>query len=261
MKLYDLISQYKACGLSEREIILIASHLTGKSKEYLIAHPETECPNEVLGLLDLRLEGYPLQYILGSVEFYGRTFKVEEGVLIPRWETEGLVEIAIDIIRRKQIKLVADIGVGSGVIAVTLALETGVTVLGTDVERKPLEVTLKNAKTYGVEDKIELRLGEFLEPFKERYAEFQLIVSNPPYVKCGTPLQKELLYEPECALFGGVDGLDFYREFFRRYDVTGKIVLMEIGEDQGEELKRMTGGTVLKDLAGKDRYLLVERLS
>jgi len=258
LRLSELVSRYKVLGLREHEIILIASHLTGKSKEYLIAHPETECPDKILELLNRRLRGYPLQYILGKVEFYGRTFQVAEGVLIPRWETEGLVEIAIDIIKRKQIKLVADIGVGTGVIAITLALETGVTVLGTDVEDKPLKVTLENAKLHGVENRINLRLGEFLEPFKEWFEKIQMIVSNPPYVKRGTLLQSELYYEPEKALFGGEDGLDFYRGFFKRYDITGKVVLMEIGEDQGEELKKMTGGTVLKDIAGKDRYLLVE---
>lgn len=78
MRLSELVSRYKALGLREHEIILIASHLTGKSKEYLIAHPETECPDKILELLNRRLTGYPLQYILGKVEFYGRTFQVAE---------------------------------------------------------------------------------------------------------------------------------------------------------------------------------------
>ncbi|MFN3328627.1 MAG: hypothetical protein ACK40U_07225, partial [Fervidobacterium pennivorans] len=73
------------------------------------------------------------------------------------------------------------------------------------------------------------------------------------------PLQKELEFEPQEALFGGEDGLEFYKEFFKRYETSGKIVIMEIGEDQGEKLKALTGGEVLKDLAGKDRYLIVNK--
>lgn len=253
----QVLKLYKQRGLPEREALILIGYAMNKPKEFVIAHDDLICPEGAINLLEKRLNGYPLQYIIGEVEFYGRRFFVEEGVLIPRWETEGLVDIAIEYIKNYDLKYALDIGVGSGVILVTLALETGIKVFGTDVSEKAIDVTLKNAKRYNVE--CEVKLGEFAEPFIERFDSIQLIISNPPYVREGAKLQKELDFEPKQALFGGEDGLNFYRIFFNRYNIDGKIVVMEIGEDQGEVLRQLTGGIIRKDLAGKDRYLIVDR--
>lgn len=255
MKISEVLKLYKEKGLPEREALILISKVLERSKEFVISHDELECPEQAIELLEKRLTGYPLQYILGEVEFFGRKFYIEEGVLIPRWETEGLVEIAIDLIRKNGIKKVLEIGVGSGVILITLALETGVECYGTDINPKAIKVTRKNSQMYNVN--CELKLGEYAEPFIEEFDEIELIVSNPPYVRADAVLPIEVQYEPPDALFAGKDGLDFYKKFFERYNIQGKIVVMEIGEDQGEALRKLTGGEILKDLAGKDRYLVV----
>jgi len=253
----EILQIYKANGLPEREALILIAFVLGKSREYVLSHQELDCPNDAIELLEKRLTGYPLQYIIGNVEFYGRQFIVQEGVLIPRWETEGLVELAIEYIRRYNVKTVAEIGVGSGVISVTLAIETGAFVLGTDISPKALEVSYENAKRHGVEHLVSFRLGNYLEPFEDILDSVEMIVSNPPYVRQGADVQRELLYEPKEALFAGEEGLNFYREFFNRYNIKGKIVLMEIGDDQGTFLQKLTGGKCIKDLAGKDRYLVI----
>ncbi|MEJ5257163.1 MAG: peptide chain release factor N(5)-glutamine methyltransferase [Fervidobacterium sp.] len=257
MKISEVIAVYKRKGLPEREALILIAKYFEKTKEYILAHNDIECPDEVLKLLDKRLSGYPLQYILGEAEFYGRAFYISEGVLIPRWETEGLVELAIGYIKEYNLKNLIDIGLGSGIIAVTLALETGVFIYGTDVSKKALEVAQKNADRYGI--KCDFRLGAFADPFVEIWDNIEMVVSNPPYVRSDAKLQKELSYEPPEALFAGPEGLDFYKEFFKKYNIDGKIVLMEIGHDQGNALRELTGGQIIKDLAGKDRYLVVNR--
>ncbi|MGC8820317.1 MAG: peptide chain release factor N(5)-glutamine methyltransferase [Fervidobacterium sp.] len=258
MKVSDALRFFKNKGLPEREALILISHVTKKPKEYFIAHDDVECSHEAIELLEKRLSGYPLQYIIGEVEFYGRKFYIEEGVLIPRWETEGLVEIAIDYIGKYGIKNVLEIGVGSGAILITIALETNITCYGTDIDRKALDVALKNASRFGV--KCDMKLGKFAEPFEDIFDEIQMVISNPPYVREDAKLPKEVTYEPVHALFAGKDGLNFYKEFFKRYNLKGKIVIMEIGSDQADKLIELTNGIVLKDLAGKDRYLVINNL-
>ncbi|MGQ9855637.1 MAG: peptide chain release factor N(5)-glutamine methyltransferase [Fervidobacterium sp.] len=257
MTVSEVIAIYKRKGLPEREALILIAKYFEKTKEYILAHNDMECPDEVLKILDKRLSGYPLQYIVGEVEFYGRTFYISEGVLIPRWETEGLVELAIKYIKEYNLKNLIDIGLGSGIIAVTLAIETGVRVYGTDISEKALEVAKKNADRYGIEH--DFRLGPFAEPFVKIWDNIDMVISNPPYVRSDAELQKELFYEPSEALFAGPDGLDFYKEFFKRYNIDGKIILMEIGHDQGDVLRELTNGLIFKDLAGKDRYLVIDR--
>ncbi|WP_448377337.1 peptide chain release factor N(5)-glutamine methyltransferase [Fervidobacterium sp.] len=262
MTFSEIIKIYTEKGLPEREALLLIGKVIKQKKEYIIAHRYDECPKEYLEyifeLFEKRFNGYPLQYILGEVEFYGRMFYIEEGVLIPRWETEGLIDICKEYVRRYDLKNIIDIGVGSGVIAITIALEcNNVRVYGTDISEKAIALSQRNANRYGAN--CTFKCGEFAEPFLDLFDTIQLIVSNPPYVRTDAKLQKELNYEPREALFSGEDGLNFYRELFKRYNLEGKIVVMEIGDDQGEYLKNLTGGHILKDLSGKDRYLVVDK--
>lgn len=261
MKISEIVEAYKSRGLRESEITRLIAFECGVSRERIVAHRDEEFCGDIdrlLEKLERRAQGFPLQYLLGNVEFYGRKFAIREGVFIPRWETEGLVELAIVLIKERRLGLVAEIGVGAGVIAITLALETGAIVLGTDVSDVAVEVSWQNARLHDCVERVDFKVGPYLEPFENVFDEIEMIVSNPPYVRTGVQVPPELTFEPPKALYAGADGLDFYREFFRRYGTSGKIVLMEIGEDQGEALKKMTGGVVLQDLSGKDRYLVVE---
>jgi len=162
-----------------------------------------------------RASGKPLAYIVGEWEFYGRPFYVTPDVLIPRPATEELVAAALPYIHPGA--TVADIGTGSGAIAVTLALETSARVLATDVSAAALKVAKKNAQRYGVESRIEFLQGDMLSPLAHK--KIDLIVSNPPYLpaealaKAGWAVDTVgLSFEPRIALDGGSDGRDFVRK-------------------------------------------------
>lgn len=176
-----------------------------------------------LELVEGRASGVPLAYLLGAWDFYGRTFFVNKNVLVPRPETEGLVEAALREITRigntfgTGELVVADVGTGSGCVAITLALETllrpySVRLIATDISPEALKVAKRNAEFHGVSDRIEFREGDLLAPIEgER---LDLIVSNPPYVPSAELEQAEyspdtigLTHEPKHALDGGPDGL------------------------------------------------------
>ncbi|MCD6550813.1 peptide chain release factor N(5)-glutamine methyltransferase [Thermotoga sp.] len=267
-KVWDLIRElsHKLKDITSNpvlETVLLATKVLGVRKEDIISKdivvsPEVE--NSIVKLVERRASGYPLHYILGEKEFMGLPFFVEEGVFIPRPETEELVEIALDLINRYGVMMVADVGTGSGAIGVSVAKFSEVIVFATDVSEKAVEVSLKNAKRHGVLDRFVVKHGRFLEPFKEDYGKIEMILSNPPYVKKNDRLPRDVLFEPPEALFAGEDGLDFYRAFFEKYSTEGKIVLMEIGEYQVEGLKKIVPqASFLKDTSGKYRFLYINR--
>lgn len=257
MKIDEALKIFKDNGLPITEAYMIIRELTKKPKEFIIAHPEYEFENddEFLRILNERLKGIPLAYLINKKSFFKYEFYIERGVLIPRPETELLVENAIDIIKSENIKTIAEIGVGSGAIVVSILLETDCIACGTDISQKAIKVTEKNAKNYGVDNRLILRHGKFLEPFKDVYDSIELIVSNPPYVKTTAKLSKEVLNEPKEALFAGEDGLEFYKEFLNKYDLNNKIVIMEIGHDQGDFFRKK-GWEVLKDYSRNDRIVI-----
>jgi release factor glutamine methyltransferase len=269
-KVWDLIRELSSelKNVAENpvlEAILIAAKVLGVRKEDVVTKDIIVSEKEksiIKELVEKRANGYPLHYILGEKEFMGLSFFVEEGVFIPRPETEELVEMALDLIKRYGLRVVADVGTGSGAIGVSIAKFSGAIVFATDISEKAVEVSLKNAKRHGVLDRFVVKRGRFLEPFEKDYEKIEMILSNPPYVKMSARLPQDVLFEPSEALFAGEDGLDFYREFFRRYSTEGKIVLMEIGEDQVEELKKIVpGASFLKDTSGRYRFLHINRRS
>ncbi|PLV59212.1 peptide chain release factor N(5)-glutamine methyltransferase [Thermotoga sp. KOL6] len=245
------------------EVLLIASKVLGVRKEDLLSKNifvPADRERNLRQLVMKRATGYPLHYILGEKEFMGLSFYVEEGIFIPRPETEELVELALDIIKKYNVRVVADIGTGSGAIGVSVAKFADVIVLATDISEKAVEVSKKNARRHRVLERFLVKRGGFLEPFREKFDLIDMILSNPPYVREGAKLPRDVLFEPSEALFGGKDGLNFYKEFFRRYNVEGKIVLMEIGEDQVEALKKLVPeAEFLKDSSGRFRFLLLNR--
>ena len=188
------------------------------------------------GFIERRLKGEPMAYIVGRREFYGLDFYVDSNVLIPRPETELLVEKALNIAKHRSITTIADIGTGSGAIAISLALQLPNTkIYATDISAAALKVAAVNCGKHGVADKVCLLEGDLLEPLPEPV---DLIVANLPYVR-----QSDLAgvnthgFEPELALDGGADGLDLIRHLIAQ--LLGKLntngdLLLEVGAGQAK---------------------------
>ena len=208
-------------------------------------------------LADERLTGKPLAYILGNADFYGYEIKVDERALIPRPETEELVERAIGRIEKDC--AVLDLCTGSGAIAIAVKLKTGAAVTASDVSEDALKLARENAEKLGAE--INFVKSDMFENIDGK---FDVIISNPPYIKSGDiqKLQTEVKdFEPSLALDGGEDGLDFYRIIAanaRGYLNEKGTVFLEVGEGQAESVKNMFDGffvDVIKDLNGVDRII------
>lgn len=212
--------------------------------------------------VDKRLSGIPIQYIIGKAEFYGMTFKVNKDVLIPRFDTEVLVEKALEII--KEGDSVLDMCTGSGCIAISLAkLSRGNKFVAADISEGALKVASENARK--LEADIELVQTDLFENIQGRY---DIIISNPPYIadeEIETLLDEVKLMEPRLALSGGADGLVFYRKIIKEgknYLKNGGRIIFEIGCDQGKTVSRLMmdegyrNVQVIKDLAGLDRVVI-----
>ncbi|GGE82015.1 peptide chain release factor N(5)-glutamine methyltransferase [Priestia taiwanensis] len=221
------------------------------------------------------IQGIPIQYLIGYEYFYGRKFHVNEEVLIPRPETEELVLGVLERIKRlfsrEETLQVADIGTGSGAISITLALENQQLHVSTvDIAQESLEVATCNATNLGVD--VTFIHGDLLQPFIQKGQKLDIVVSNPPYIPVEeymglSPVVKD--YEPERALVGGVDGLDFYRRFMDELPLVLKeqaIVAFEVGHGQGGDVKTLLQMTfpdayvnVVFDINGKDRMVFMEK--
>lgn len=230
---------------------------------------EVEKEEEFLKLINLRKSKMPIKYILGFSEFMGLEFKVKEGVLIPRPDTEILVEEAISIIKEKSIEKVCDLCCGSGAIGISIAHYTENTkVYLYDISETALEVTEENIKGLGVQHKTQVYKSDLFSKALEENHTFQIVVSNPPYIRTEvipTLMEDVKNFEPYIALWGGDDGLDFYRIItFQSKEVLekGGYLAFEIGHDQNkqvEEILRNEGFInvySLKDLAGNYRVVI-----
>jgi len=190
---------------------VLLSHALHCERPYLYAHPEQEL-REVEWIhygryLHERMQGKPTQYITGRQEFYGREFRVTPEVLIPRPETEHVVEVALSVAR--DCRRLADVGTGSGALAVTLQLETGASAFATDISAAAAGVAAANAARLGA--RVEFLVCDLLSALAD--GSMDLIVSNPPYVPLGTRdgLQREVRdWEPHIALFAGESGVELY---------------------------------------------------
>ena len=256
-----------SCGPLEAEILV--SHLTAIPRSRLLPEAAREIGDLAGPLQDAlrrRSDGEPLQYILGSWEFYGRAFRLTRDTLIPRPETEGLVEAVLDAWRAgsRGAGRMLDVGTGCGAIAVTLAAEIPrVTVLAVDISRAALAVARENAHRIGVADRVRFCRADGYSALK-RGDRFDVVVSNPPYVseKEWDSLPREVRgYEPAQALLAGPDGLSMIRTLVANageYLKPGGGLWLEIGETQGNAVRRLPCGPlrfagVEKDLAGRDR--------
>jgi release factor glutamine methyltransferase len=244
---------------------VLLAHAVGHDRAWLHAHSGEEL-REVWWVhygryLHQRLQGQPTQQITGIQEFYGRDFRVTRDVLIPRPETEHVIETAL----RLNATRIVDIGTGSGAIAITLAVETGARVVGTDVSLAALRIAAENSKRLGAAVSwLACDLGSAL-----RSSSFGLVVSNPPYIPARdkSTLQREVRdYEPEVALYGGDDGLEIYRRLVpeaERLLKPGGWLVMEIGHDLGDAVSDMLVAwkevEVRTDLAGLPRVILARK--
>lgn len=208
-------------------------------------------------------KGKPVQYIVGNVDFFGINLKVNENVLIPRFETEELVDKVINYskIFNKKLKVV-DIGTGSGAIAITLKKKLNAELTATDISNEALEVAKENALINNVQ--IDFKLGNLLEPLNEKY---DILVSNPPYIAYDEEIMEIVKNnEPHLALYAANNGLYCYEEILKNvknYLNEKALIAFEIGEKQGEALKELSlkylnvEAKIEKDLQGRERFAFI----
>ena len=257
---------------------MLLMDVLGWSREALYRGPEVELQDPQIarfeGLVGRRGQGEPVAYITGSQEFWSLDFRVRPDVLIPRPETEHLVETVLRFLASCPGPCrVLEIGTGSGAIAVCLAKECArAEVWATDVSAPALDVARENARRHGVERRIHCLRGDLLAPVRGLPGGFDVLVSNPPYIPSGEipRLQRDVRdWEPGLALDGGVDGMDFYRGIVRDgvcHLREGGLLAVEIGAEQGDEVSRLFGAhgelrqvRVLPDYSGLPRVVTAER--
>lgn len=241
--LLETAALFRAAGIPDPEVdgALLLSHLTGRAPLSLRLDTDTILADDVLArflaLREKRLRRVPLQYLTGEASFLGQVFRVDERVLIPRPETEMLVERAVAALAGRTSPRVLDLCCGSGCIGVSVKLaRPDAQVTLTDASEGALSVARENARRLGAQ--ADFRLGDLFAPVE---GTFDAILSNPPYIPAADclTLQEEVRREPLMALDGGADGLDFYRRIAAEAPsrlTDGGVLLMEIGWDQGESV-------------------------
>lgn len=258
----------------------LMQYVLGTSRSDLLLRWDEPFPEEKVALwqqlLHRRGEGIPVQYLTGEEWFYGLSFRVNEAVLIPRPETELLVERIVERGRKLWPNggvTAADIGTGSGAIAVSLAvLCPDWRLVATDLSTEALRVARQNAKRHGVAERILFREGDLLAPLMDIPLEVDVLVSNPPYIPSGDipGLQTEVKdHEPRLALDGGEDGLDCYRAILAQIKQLARpprLVGFEVGAGQAAIVADWLKAAgywesveLIRDLAGIDRHVVAER--
>lgn len=266
---------------------LLLLHVANRDRVWLYAHPEeilsADTVNQYFTLIERRAQGEPTQHLTGKQEFWGLEFEVTPDVLIPRPETEHLIEVALDRLVLRELRAgrsprlagngitLADVGTGSGCIAIALAKELpDATIYATDISPAALNVARRNAARLGFAARIRFLESDLFEAFTP--VRFDLIVSNPPYVgrRTAETLAREVRqHEPEVALYGGEKGYEFYagliaqsHEFLK----PGGLLVLELGHDSLPavqpllESRYWTNVGVTNDLAAIPRVLAAERL-
>ncbi len=223
-------------------------------------------PNNMDEIIKKINNDYPIQYLIGDVDFYGYTIKVDERALIPRFETEGLVDNLIKLIKTQTnypaLKIL-EIGTGSGCIAITLSKELDTTVDALDISKDAIDLASSNAVLNNAN--VNFALGDIKNCTISK--KYNILVSNPPYVKYDEPVDPATKYEPQNALFALNNGLEFYEIILKRskeFLESKNIIAFEIGCTEGQDITTIAKSyypnayiQVKKDLAGKDRYIFI----
>ena len=268
----------EAAGVPEarREANSLLSFVLGKDRSFVISHAEDPVSDDSLdqlrGFVERRAAGEPLQYITGVQDFYGREFLVTPDVLIPRPETELLVEAALEVVKSED-AFICDVGTGSGCIAVTLLCELpGARAVAVDKSPEALEIARFNAARQSVAERVEFAVSDCFDALDLSKYQFDIIVSNPPYVSASAlaGLQREVRdHEPLVALSPGADGLSVIRRLIAEatsYLKPNGHLLMEIGFDQGEKVRDLIDPSVWTllevrpDLQSIPRIVVLQRL-
>ena len=270
MKYYEILMQGEKAleGLTESKVdawILFSEAFHISRAQYLMKRNEevTLDTQQYKTWLEQRKKRIPLQYILNKASFMGYDFYVNEDVLIPRQDTEVLVEQALDELKSYKNPKVLDMCTGSGCIAISIALIMNLQVTAVDISKKALEIVEKNCKKLSC-TKVDLIQSNLFDKIDKK---FEMIISNPPYIptKVIEGLEPEVKdFEPKLALDGSEDGLEFYRRLAidsKKYLVQGGSLLMEIGCEQAKDVRHLlevngyTDILVIKDLANLDRVI------
>lgn len=260
---------------------VLLSHVLDRTREYLMTNPDKTIPPKLeqkyLTLISRRILGWPAAYLTKQKEFYRLNFYVDKNVLIPRPETEGLVELAINAIKdlklrtknRKPLRIL-DLGTGSGCIIISLAKNlnpksSNLQLFASDISPQAIIVARKNSKRHKV--KIKFADGHLLQPWGRQT--FDVIVANLPYLKRRTDPSTK--FEPTGALIAAKKGLKLYEQLFRqvtRLKIQPSLLLLEIGRDQGRLIKKLADKylpayqtKIFRDLSGRIRYAILAKKS
>jgi release factor glutamine methyltransferase len=268
---------------------LLLMHALDRDRTWLYTHPEAELDTSMardyFALIARRAAGEPTQYLTGKQEFWGLEFEVNPDVLIPRPETEHVIEVALERLGVRGIKInmrtgepgpplrIADVGTGSGCLAVALAHELPhAEILATDISAAALDVARRNAARHGVSSRANFFEGDLLKPISASPRSFDLIVSNPPYVaqdSAATLTREVREHEPHIALFGGPSGIEIYERLIQDAGEllrSGGVLVLELGYNSAQpvrailvEQRNWVNVSVTDDLAGIPRVLSAER--
>lgn len=263
------IDNLKSIDDKSLKVRLLLSHFMNVEKNYLITHDDEELSNEIEEKYKQGIEklskDIPLQYITNTQEFYGMKFKINENVLIPRYDTEILIEETLKLAKDQD--KILDMCTGSGIIAITLAKNVEkANVFACDISLEALKVAKENNELHNAN--VKFINSNLFENIEEK--NFDIIVSNPPYIteKEMQELENQVKKEPELALYGGVDGLDFYRkitENAKEYLKKEGLLIFEIGYKQKEDVSKILienkfkNIKCVKDLQGLDRVIIGEK--
>jgi release factor glutamine methyltransferase len=255
-----------------RDAELLLEHVLGCDQTALLTHPERLLAVEELKqfdrLVERRLASEPMQYLTGEQEFFGLRFEVSPAVLIPRPETEHLVEAVLQRFAREEAVRIVDVGTGSGAIAVALAHALPQSqVTAVDLFPAALEVARRNAERHGVIDRLMLLTSDLLAAVDR--TDFDAVVANPPYIAAGEALEPQVAnYEPHSALYAGSTGLEVYERLIpqaARVLKPGGWLMLEIGYGQSPALKNLMHGwagvILVNDLQGIPRVVLGQKQS
>jgi len=289
--LREAFAQLRAAGVPSHTLAaeLLLMHALGRDRTWLYAHPEEVISDSEVhlftNLLARRAAGEPTQHLTGKQEFWSLEFEVTPDVLIPRPETEHVIEVALDRLGVREIRAgrkqtfsgeglqIADIGTGSGCIAVALAKELpGATIYATDISSAALAVARRNAARHSVSDQIHFLESNLLDEASHLSLFFDLIVSNPPYIgrrEAATLMREVRDHEPEIALYGGEEGYELYAELIAQAAAKlkpGGILVLELGHNSLPAVQPLLDATAwtnvgaTNDLAGIPRVIAAERL-